>query len=89
MEWVRSHYVGCGHRRVSVCSAQVCVPLGHSSLYSLHPAIPVGMWELRIVGFDQPPRCPECVAQSGEWLVMSQGGGELSDGEKHDGVSCW
>jgi len=25
--------VGCGHRRVSVCSAQVCVPLGHSSLY--------------------------------------------------------
>ena len=25
--------VGCGHRRVSVCSAQVCAPLGHSSLY--------------------------------------------------------
>jgi len=28
-------YVGCGHRRVSLCSAQVCVPLGHSSLYLL------------------------------------------------------
>ena len=51
----------------------------------LHPAIPVGVWELRILGFDHTPRCPECVTRSEEWLVMSKTG-ELSDAERRDGV---
>ena len=41
-------------------------------MYSLHSAIPVGVGELRIRGFDHPPCCPKCVFQSELWLVMSQ-----------------
>ena len=41
-------------------------------MYSLHSAIPVGVGELRIRGFNLPPYCPKCVFQSEEWLVMSQ-----------------
>ena len=36
--------------------------------------------------FEHPSRCPECVVWIEECLVISQGGGELSDGETHDGV---
>ena len=56
----------------------ICV-LCINSMDSLHPAIQVGVRELRIVGFDKPPRYPECVTWSEEWLIMSQGGGELSE----------
>ena len=41
-------------------------------MYSFHSAIPVGVGELRIRGFDHPPCCPKCVFQSEQWLVMSQ-----------------
>ena len=63
-----------------------CALLCIISMDSLHPAIPVRVRELRIVGFYHPPRCPECVTWSEEWLIISQGGGELSEGEKHDRV---
>jgi len=67
----------------------LCALLYIICMDSLHPAIPVGVRELKILGFDHPPRCPECVARSEEWLVISQRRGELSDGEKRDSVySC-
>lgn len=69
---------------VNLC-AQLCIVC----IDSLHPAIPVGVWELGVRGFDHPPRCLECVSKSEEWLVMCQRERELRNGEKHDGVySC-
>ena len=47
---------------------------------SLHSAIPVGMGELRIRGFDHPPCCPKCVSHSEEWLVTSQEEGSSAMG---------
>ena len=53
---------------------------------SLHPAIPVRMWEFRILGFEQPSYFPERVTWSEQWLVMIQSVGEFSDVEKRDDV---
>ena len=39
---------------------------------SLPSAIPVGVGEFRIRGFDHPPCCSTCVFQSEEWRFMSQ-----------------
>ena len=43
-------------------------------MYSLHSAIPVGVGELRIRGFDHPPCCPKCVFQ---WLVQEEESSEM------------
>ena len=46
-------------------------------------------FQLNVGTQDHQSRCPKCVAWSEEWLVMSQRGGELSDGDKRGGVySC-
>ena len=50
----------------------LCALFGIIYMYSLHSAIPVGVGELRIRGFDHPPCCPKCVFHGEEWLVMSQ-----------------
>jgi len=50
----------------------LCALLYIICMDSLHPAVPIGVRELRILCFDHPPRCPECVIRSEEWLVMSQ-----------------
>jgi len=66
----------------------LCAALG---IICISSAIPVGVWEVRTQdpGLWPPPCCPECIAQSEEWLVMSQKWREFSDGEKRDGVySC-
>ncbi|KAI4823261.1 hypothetical protein KUCAC02_011858 [Chaenocephalus aceratus] len=44
----------------------LCALLDIICMDTLHPAIPVGFWELRILGFDRPPCCPECIARSEE-----------------------
>ena len=52
---------------------------------TLNPAIPIWVLKVRILGFDRPPCCPECITRCEEWLVVWHRGGELSDGKKRDG----
>ncbi len=50
----------------------ICVLCFASSANFLHPSIPVGVWELRILGLDHPSCCPVCIAWSEMWLIISQ-----------------
>ena len=60
--------------------------LGIICMDSPRPAIPVGVLEFGIFGFDHPPCCPERISWREEWLLLCHGGGEVSNRKKRDGV---
>ena len=63
----------------------LCALLDIICMDALHSATPIGVWEVRILGFDHTPRYHLCE----EFLVVRHRGAELSDGKKRDGVSSY